>query len=93
MTFSWAAEPVQGEELADAGAVVAHGRVPHELLVGHELLEAGGLEAADQALAVAAIDLVLEQELQELERARVWPGARGWRGRAAWAAGRPGAGA
>jgi hypothetical protein len=37
---------MQGEELAHAGAVIAHGGVPHELLVGHELLEAGRLEAA-----------------------------------------------
>ena len=60
-------EPVEGEELADARAVVAHGRVPHELLVADELLEAGGREAAGEAVAVAAIDLVLEQELEELE--------------------------
>jgi hypothetical protein len=43
----------------DAGAIMAHAPVPYQLLDGHKLPEAGGLEARDQ---VAAIDLVLQQQ-------------------------------
>src|SRR5262245_53245362 len=80
-------EPVQAEEVTHAGTIVVHRRVPHELLVDHGLFEAGGLDAPDQALAVAAIDLVLEQEFEELQRgefglARVG-GAVGQRGQQA----------
>src|SRR5215467_13981773 len=61
-------EPVEAEELAHTGAIVVHGGLPDEVLVGDDLVEAGALHAVGQALAVAAVDLVLEQQLQELER-------------------------
>jgi hypothetical protein len=69
-----------------------HGRVPDELVVGDDLVEAGGRHPQGQPLAVAPVDLVLKQQLED-PRATAWPAARGSRGRAAWGAGRPGAGA
>src|SRR2546425_10564949 len=39
-------EPVQSEQFAHTRAVVADGRVPHELLVGDDFLKAGRLDAA-----------------------------------------------
>jgi hypothetical protein len=64
-------EPVEPEQLAHTGAIVVHGGLPDEVLVGDDLVEAGGLHPVGQALAVAAVDLVLEQELEELERAEL----------------------
>jgi hypothetical protein len=54
-------EPVEAEEFAHPRAVVVHRRIPDELVVSDDLVEAGGLHPQGQALAVAAVDLVLEQ--------------------------------
>src|SRR5262249_20097703 len=53
-------EPVE-EQLADAGAAVVHRRLPDEVVVGDDLIEAGGLDPQGRALAVATVDLVLEE--------------------------------
>lgn len=60
-------EPVQTEEVAHPRPVVAHWGVPHELLVADDLVEARRLDPTGQALAVTAIDLILEQQLEELQ--------------------------
>jgi len=57
---------VRAEGLADAGANEADRAVPHDLLEGGGLLEGRLLQPQGEAMAVAAVDLVLEQELQEL---------------------------
>ena len=64
------AEPVQGEELAYAGAVIADWGVPHELLVGHDLLEARRLEAAGFEELVPYEQLVWDTPVS-YDRARV----------------------
>jgi hypothetical protein len=64
-------QPVQAEELADAGAIGADRAVPHDLLEGGGLLEARLLQPQGEAMGVAAVDLVLEQELQELDLAQL----------------------
>jgi len=64
-------QPVQAEELADAGAIEADRAVPHDLLEGGGLLEGRLLQPQGEAMAVAAVDLVLEQELQELDVAQL----------------------
>jgi hypothetical protein len=66
-------EPVEAEELAHARAVIVHRALPHELVVGDDLVEPRSLDAAGQALAIPAVDLILEQQLEELCLAcRAW---------------------
>jgi hypothetical protein len=62
-------EPGQAEQFADARAGEAHRGVPHHLLQRDRLLEAGRGEALGERVGLAPVDLVLEDELQELERA------------------------
>ena len=64
-------EPVEAEELADAGPIVADGGLPGDGLGRDLLLEAGGGEPLLEAAAVAPVDLVLEQELEKLQRAEL----------------------
>jgi hypothetical protein len=45
-----------------------HWGLPHELVVRDDLVEARGLHPQGQALAVAAVDLVLQQQLEKLDR-------------------------
>jgi hypothetical protein len=61
-------EPVEAEELADAGPIVADGGLPGDGLGRDLLLEAGDDEPLLEAAAVAAVDFVLEQELEKLQR-------------------------
>ena len=62
-------EPVEAKEFADAGAVVVYWRLPDEVVVGDDFIEAGGLHAHGQALAVATVNLVLEEQLEKLQMA------------------------
>jgi hypothetical protein len=60
-------EPVEAKEFAHAGAVVVYRRLPDEIVVGDDFIKASGLDPQSQALAVATVDLVLEQQLEKLQ--------------------------
>jgi len=62
-----ALEEAEGEEVLDPVAVEGDGGVPVEALEGLLLLEAGPGQAQGEVLVVAAVDLVLEDELEEVE--------------------------
>src|SRR5437870_11050804 len=64
-------EPLLVEGVAHAGAVVAHRRVPDDLLEADELIEAGGDQPQGQAVTVPPVDLVLQEQLEKLERAEL----------------------
>src|SRR5581483_7049514 len=61
-------EPVEAKELAQARPIVADRRLPGDGLGRDLLLEAGSGEPLLEAAARAAVDFVLEQELEELQR-------------------------
>jgi len=48
-----------------------HRRLPDEVLGRDDFVEAGGLDPEGQALAVAPVDLVLEQQFEKLQRAEL----------------------
>lgn len=58
------AEP---EQVADAVSIEGHLGVPVEALEGLLVLEAGALEPSRELLVVAAIDLVLQHQLEQLQ--------------------------
>ena len=62
-----ALDEAEGEEVADAIAIEAHGGVPVEALEGLLGVEAGPGQAQREVLLVAARDLVVEGELEEVE--------------------------
>ena len=62
-----ALDEAEGEQVAHPVPVEGHRRIPVEALEGLLLLEAGAGEAAGQVLLVAAGDLVVEGELEEVE--------------------------
>lgn len=64
-----AIEEAETEEVADPVAVEGDGGVPIEVLEGVGFLEAGPVEAGGKVLVLAAVDLVLESELKEVEGA------------------------
>ena len=62
-----AVDKAEGEQIADAIAVERDRRLPVEAFEGLLLLEAGTAQPHLQILLIAAIDLVLEDEFQEVE--------------------------
>jgi hypothetical protein len=60
-------ESLEGEELADARAIVAQRGVPDDLLDADELIEACGGQPQRQAVTVPAIDLILQEQLETFE--------------------------
>ena len=62
-----ALEEAQAEELLDAIAIEGDRGLPVEVFEGLLLLEAGAGEAEGEVFVIAAIDLVLEHELEEVE--------------------------
>lgn len=60
-------DEAQAEELLHAVAVEGHGGIPVEVLEVLVLLEAGSEEAHLEVLLIPAVDLVLEDELEEVE--------------------------
>ena len=67
ITFSRSVSHRRLNRLPDAGAVEAHGGLPDDLLEGRGFLEGGRPQASHQAAALPAVDLVLEQQLQEVD--------------------------
>ena len=64
-----ALEEGEAEEITDAVAVESDRRVPVEVFEGLCLFEAGAVEAVGEILVLAPIDFVLQDELEEIERA------------------------
>jgi len=62
-----ALEEAEGEEVLHAVAIEGDRGVPVEALEGLLLFEAGAAQTQRQVLVVAAIDLVLKHELEEVE--------------------------
>jgi hypothetical protein len=62
-----ALDEAEREEVADALAVEADGRIPVEGLEGLLGLEAGAREAQREVALIAARNLVVERELEEVE--------------------------
>jgi hypothetical protein len=60
-------DKAEAEELLDAVPVEGHGSIPVEAFEGLVLLEAGSGEANLEVLLIPAVDLVLEDELEEVE--------------------------
>ncbi len=60
-----------GGQVADGGGVQGGRAGEVELLQGLWLLEAGALQAQPQALGLAALDLVLQQQLEKLQIAEL----------------------
>jgi hypothetical protein len=62
-----ALEEAQAEQILHAIAIERDGGIPVEALQRLLLLEAGSIESEREILVIAAIDFVLERELEELE--------------------------
>jgi hypothetical protein len=60
-------EEAEVEEVADAIPVEGDGGIPIEVLEGVGLLEAGPVETGGEVLSLAAVDLVLEREFEEVQ--------------------------
>jgi hypothetical protein len=56
------------EQVGHPVTIEGDGRIPVEVLEGVRLGEAGGVPATAEVLLLAALDLVLEGELEEVER-------------------------
>lgn len=60
-------DEAEAEELLDAVSVEGNGGIPVEVLEGLFLLEASSGETDLQVLLIPAVDLVLENQLEEVE--------------------------